>query len=402
MKYIFHHGSHPNLSHLEIATVLQREFPQKHQFITTTKSYSIIELEEEISQNFINTLGGTERISLVLAEKPEMFKENDLIKYLPENPDKKIKVGFSAYESNSYNMKKLGINLKRLARENNIRINFITPQKASNRLNAAQVIYNQLDESPNREFNFIETANNHILTQTKQIQDIESYEIRDTSRPARDTKIGMLPPKLAQIMINLIPNLSLEKPVIYDPFCGMGTILQEAWLKNFFAIGSDSNPEMIKASRKNLNWIKNKFHINEEIKPETFLHNINRELPPDLTSQPVDAVVTEPYLGHSLNHPLARKNITKRHNKLYPLYLRFFQNIHPALVENGWVVTIFPAIATKDTQQKEFITFPNSIVDEIESMGYIIKHLGHNNRGLIYARKNTHVAREITLWQKTN
>ena len=56
------------------------------------------------------------------------------------------------------------------------------------------------------------------------VQDIDAYSKRDQTRPARDAKVGMLPPKLAQILINLCGPL---KPgsVVLDPFCGTGVVL---------------------------------------------------------------------------------------------------------------------------------------------------------------------------------
>ena len=80
------------------------------------------------------------------------------------------------------------------------------------------------------------------------MQDIESYTKRDRERPKRDAKVGMLPPKLAQIIINLaagqlpeeklqnICDIPLGEPIprrllgqtVLDPFCGTGVILQEA------------------------------------------------------------------------------------------------------------------------------------------------------------------------------
>jgi tRNA G10 N-methylase Trm11 len=56
-------------------------------------------------------------------------------------------------------------------------------------------------------------------------QDIDAYTKRDTSK-SRDMVVGMMPPKLAQIMINLATEG--RKEIIYDPFCGLGTILIEA------------------------------------------------------------------------------------------------------------------------------------------------------------------------------
>ena len=79
------------------------------------------------------------------------------------------------------------------------------------------------------------SLHNHLLTESKiellkyqqkfyrviQLSNIEEYAKRDQKRPARDAKVGMLPPKLAQILINLCGGLS-PKSRILDPFCGTG------------------------------------------------------------------------------------------------------------------------------------------------------------------------------------
>lgn len=61
---------------------------------------------------------------------------------------------------------------------------------------------------------------------TSFVQDIESYTARDQARPMRDARVGMLPPKLAQIIINLaLSNNDITE--VLDPFCGTGVVLQE-------------------------------------------------------------------------------------------------------------------------------------------------------------------------------
>ena len=67
-----------------------------------------------------------------------------------------------------------------------------------------------------------------FIGKTVAIQDIENYTKRDYERPARDAKTGMLPPKLAQIMINLGGLTKIDhdqeethavQHTLYDPFC---------------------------------------------------------------------------------------------------------------------------------------------------------------------------------------
>jgi tRNA G10 N-methylase Trm11 len=63
-----------------------------------------------------------------------------------------------------------------------------------------------------------------------------------------------MPPRLAKIMLNL----SHCKPgkIFLDPFCGVGTILQEALLIQATVVGIDANSWCIAAAQTNLEWAK--------------------------------------------------------------------------------------------------------------------------------------------------
>jgi 2-polyprenyl-3-methyl-5-hydroxy-6-metoxy-1,4-benzoquinol methylase len=100
------------------------------------------------------------------------------------------------------------------------------------------------------------------------VQDIEAYGARDQARPARDARVGMLPPKLAQTIINLAagrPETRMDKHwdsadglgrfMVLDPFCGTGVILQEALLMGYSVYGSDIEPRMAEYTKKNLQWL---------------------------------------------------------------------------------------------------------------------------------------------------
>jgi len=58
---------------------------------------------------------------------------------------------------------------------------------------------------------------------TVAVQDFEDWGKRDYGRPEAEGHIGMLPPKVARMMVNLA-----QVNYILDPFCGTGTILMEA------------------------------------------------------------------------------------------------------------------------------------------------------------------------------
>ena len=63
----------------------------------------------------------------------------------------------------------------------------------------------------------------YILAKTVAVQNIRNYTIRDRKKGFRDAHMGMMPPKLAQIMLNLGTVNAQKGTVVVDPFCGSGT-----------------------------------------------------------------------------------------------------------------------------------------------------------------------------------
>ncbi|HMH30995.1 MAG TPA: hypothetical protein VK534_00780, partial [Methylomirabilota bacterium] len=127
-------------------------------------------------------------------------------------PEGKMRLGLSLYgfKENLKRIEATGLNLKKAIRKTGRSVRLV-PNKALD-LNAAQIIHNQLTGPTGWELVFIRDGNKTIVGQTVKVQDIESYTRRDRERPKRDSKVGMLPPKLAQILINLsVGQLSEEK-----------------------------------------------------------------------------------------------------------------------------------------------------------------------------------------------
>lgn len=182
------------------------------------------------------------------------------------------------------------------------------------------------------DFNFIFTDETTYFGNTIFVQDIYGYSNRDYGK-LRDMNIGMLPPKLAQMMINLT---WWEK--IYDPFVGLGTVLIESiymWNKEVF--GSDLNPRMVETSNENLNKLKDKFQFKNHIfkqnakyinELEIWLNNIS--------------IATEWYLWEVMTkNNINYDRILKQREKLADLYLWFFSGLKQ--LKFSWKIVIsFP------------------------------------------------------------
>ena len=199
---------------------------------------------------------------------------------------------------------------------------------------------------------------------TLAIQDYESYSFRDYGRPRRDVKSGMIPPKLAKMMINLAGKDKGD--VFLDPFCGSGTFLQELILLGYGnVIGSDAGVVAIKDTKVNLEWLfKNYPEIKkEDYKIELFecdARSLSSKIPP----QKIDAIVTEPYLGSAKRKFFEPEQIKKEISQLEDLYLSAFQEFKKVLRDNGEVVIIFPVFR----YQNQF--FHLQILDKIYSLGF--------------------------------
>lgn len=128
-------------------------------------------------------------------------------------------------------------------------------QKNEN-INAASFKKEKLAKTGN-EYNLISGGEIKYIGKTLACQDIDAYAKRDTGK-SRDMVVGMMPPKLVQMMLNISRNPS----TVYDPFCGLGTTLIEAANMGITRVyGSDISREMVQSSKKSLE----EFVTNEKI-----------------------------------------------------------------------------------------------------------------------------------------
>lgn len=118
-------------------------------------------------------------------------------------PGGKVKFGISFYGINppEQRVNIAGLTLKKTIKQLGRSVR-VVPNK-SPALTSAQVLHNQLLSDVGIELILVRHGETTIIARTTQEQDIEDYARRDHGRPRRDAFVGMLPPKLAQIMINL-------------------------------------------------------------------------------------------------------------------------------------------------------------------------------------------------------
>ncbi len=406
-RYIFFLGSHPVLSGSEAYRLL-RLTDISPRLIIANEKFIIVETAKSMPTDFLGRLGGTERIALIIAEKVDVITSSYIANILlaQQTSTKKLVVGFSNLGVGLKYPPRLGLEVKRRLQDAGHSVRIILPKKGSTRLNAAQVIFNKLLSEPNGEYTIVHEGKNHYLGRTIQVQNISKYELRDTKRPARDAKIGMLPPKLAQIMLNIGTSVISETrwPIIWDPFCGLGTIVQEGWLKNYRMIGSDKSAAMTAATKMNCDYLASHFSVRNDLAPILFAHDITL---PVRSLGLLDAIVTEPYLGKPLHAPLSSEEAVANFKLLENLYLAIFRSGQENLKPGGSITLALPAYR-KRKRLASWHLFPPTFLDAITKIGYrriqlIPKALQllfnqTQRESLIYARADALVGREITLW----
>ena len=388
-KYIFLLGQNSELAQEEIITIIKKN---KGSIENISKLYILANISIE-PKELINTLGGTIKIA-EYQESINNLKNLNLLTYLKDKlrKEKKNNFGFSLYHGHHKEYQQIfkkSLELKKELKTQGYKIRLVTSKEKI--LSSVIVSKNKLEE---KEIIIIKNNNNnYLIALTKVVQDFTKYGERDIGRPSRDTKAGMLPPKLAQIMINL-GDLDKEK-VLLDPFCGSGTILQEALLLGYKNIkGSDYSKKAIAASEKNITWLKKKYHLKNNL----HLQKIHvKDLSKYFKKESIDLIVTEPFLGEArlLQRTKDKKVLENIKYQLQELYKEAFQEFKKILSPQGRIVFIFPIIHnlyTLDKKMREKINF-KLIKPSIKSSNLS----PYNN--LIYSRFKQKVKREITIWQ---
>jgi tRNA (guanine10-N2)-dimethyltransferase len=321
-------------------------------------------------------------------------------------PEGKMQLGLSLYGLNESpsRIQATGLSLKKSIRKTGRPVRLIPNQSAE--LNSAQVLHNRLTGPNGWELAFVKAGDQTIVAQTVKVQDIEAYTRRDRERPKRDAKVGMLPPKLAQIIINLaagqLPEDKLESicdipagqpiprpilgQIVLDPFCGTGVVLQEALLMGYDIYGSDLEPRMTDYTKQNINWLSSLYKLElTDYRLETA----------DATgaqwSQPIDFVAAETYLGRPFTALPSPEVLAQTVTDCNLIIKKFLRNIHGQLEPGTRLCLAVPAWQTAPDKFKHL-----PLIDQISDLGYNRVSFEHiRDEDLIYYRSDQVTARQL-------
>ena len=393
MKYVAIAGRQPLISLAEIQALYDKAAR------LVGKKLVFFEINEDGEENIspdVNRLGG----SLKLGK----FFDTDfskLAKFLATaHPEGKITLGISDFskQKKSGLAKQKSMELKRNLARMGRSARVITSNEPE--ISSATAHHNQLGEKAGCFEIFLIDREIYLSLGT---QNITAYTERDQARPARDAKVGMLPPKLAQILINLCGKLPEEARVL-DPFCGTGVVLQEAAIMGYVPYGTDLNERMVEYSKKNLSWLFNehnqkRFKILPGLiqKKDQILNAISVGDATNFTWEgEIDAVAFEGYLGAPMSKPPVDIKFKTEKAKCREIAMGFLKNITPQIKSGTPVVMALPAWLRENGKYAGL-----NILDEIQEMGYNFeKFQDLSQSDLLYYREGQIVAREIIVIRK--
>ena len=393
MKYVAIAGRQPLISLAEIQALYDKAAR------LVGKKLVFFEIDEDGEENIspdINRLGGSLKLG--------RFFDTDfskLAKFLATaHPEGKITLGISDFskQKKSGLAKQKSMELKRNLARVGRSVRVITSNEPE--ISSATAHHNQLGEKAGCFEIFLIDREIYLSLGT---QNITAYTERDQARPARDAKVGMLPPKLAQILINLCGKLP-EGARVLDPFCGTGVVLQEAAIMGYVPYGTDLNGRMVEYSKKNLSWLFNernqkRFKILPDLiqKKDQILKAISVGDATNFTWEgEIDAVAFEGYLGAPMSKPPVDIKFKTEKAKCREIAIGFLKNITPQIKSGTPVVMALPAWLRENGKYAGL-----NILDEIQEMGYNFeKFQDLSQSDLLYYREGQIVAREIIVIRK--
>lgn len=418
-------------------------------------------------------LGGSQKVGRVLLETSGDWRgvSTKLVRAFTDEyktSTSKITVGISAYNFpvSARDVQKTGLILKSKLKQHGVSLRLIPNSDPA--LSTATSHHNKLGLSDNKlELLIVRGRDGKvIIAASTGAQNITAYARRDQNRPKRDAFVGMLPPKLAQMMVNLASpggnnranvvgyhetparygesdrknssraedclnnassagaeeialsgtrraeavsgdsradagkaaplsnsknhTVNISRPLLLDPFCGTGVILQEAALMGYDVYGTDLADKMIDYSKVNLDWLKSSHRVDFAVK----LH-AGDAMDTEWTG-PISAVACETYLGQPFSAPPSPAKLADVRKTCNTIISRFLMNLAPQLAPGTPVCLGVPA--WRDTSGR-FTHLP--LTQDLGSLGFTPVSLKTvTGKKLLYYREDQVVARELLVLVK--
>lgn len=343
-------------------------------------------------------LGGVQKAGRIVSELRGDWRRvsMQLVKAYTEawcSHEGKLTLGISAYgfDVPARDVQKTGIILKSKLKAYGVSLRLIPNTEPA--LNTAVSHHNKLGLSDNHVELLVVRASGGrvVITESTGAQNITALAARDQARPHTDAFVGMLPPKLARIMIHLTGPKPADVATLLDPFCGTGVVLQEALLDGYDVCGSDLSDKMVDYTTKNLAWLTHDKGNVRSIRQADATKYAWPEAPA------LSAIVSEAYLGQPFSAPPSPEKLREVVGNCDHIISGFLRNIGGQLTVGTPLCLAVPA--WRDATGN-FTHLP--LISRIESLGFTRARLAHvRDEQLLYYRETQIVARELLILYKS-
>lgn len=357
-----------------------------------------LDIEQETALATAKDLGSIVKVAELISDSFTLDADSiaRLTHHLFSQTTGKITLGVSYYGSSAKS--NLTANFSRAIRasleQSGHSVRLVPSEQAA--LSTATVLHNKLAIGNPKKVELLlapaPSSHRLVVAKTIYVQDISAYTLRDRGRPRRDTRNGMLPPKLAQTMINLARGAcQLTRPTnLLDPFCGTGVILQEAGLMGLTTYGSDNNPLMIEYTQTNLDWLARRYR--QASRPQlTVADATSFNWQQWLAPNRLELIASETYLGRPYTSPPHFSELKSNLHDCNVIIGKFIANLSPQLPSGAGICLGVPAWYIRDH------------IHHLPCLAELPRHRLRSvttGANLIYHRPDQVVGRELLVLQK--
>jgi tRNA G10 N-methylase Trm11 len=355
--FIFVHGKNPELSLAEIIAIAGAKPVEANQ------EFSVFDLLE--AKDLTARLGGTLKVAEVMSIiEPESGREA-IEKIIEKNFGKllygfkggrllfgvsfygateagaSVRTGSAASGCGEGDGEALGWKIKELAKAEGLKVSAAHMKGSS--MTHTKVLQKKVLQK-GFELVICMGKKNLYIARTVWVHDPFQFRKRDMERPCQ-RPIYSIPPRLARIMINL--SCVRKGGVVMDPFCGIGTILQEAVVMGMQVFGVDTKDNCIGETRKNLSWLEKEYGVRVPEMENRIRKEDARWLSKHFSEVRIDAIVTEPYMGPPLKRRPDRVHAMRILDGLRQLYEHSLAEMLKTVRRGGRIVIVSPAFIVR-------------------------------------------------------
>lgn len=394
-KMVLFFGRDPKLSLAE-ALFFFKETGTAFSIVKKTEKLAVFEFEKQVdAKKTIGLFGGTAKIASVLFELEKIdaigkkLEENRFFFSLPN----KLFFHAQVITGNEEDNEKLREILSGCFKKQKIKAMFKHPkafgERAQETMSPSEIKrWGLLDEG--FELLVLRTGKTLLACKTIAATDVDGLKKRDLGRPAQKPK-HEISLRLARILLNLAG--AIKEKTVLDPFCGTGTIVQEALLNGANAIGIELAPETAAMAKKNLEWFSKNYKTTGNWR---VLNADSARLSRILKRGEFNCVATEPCLGPLINSVLPEQIVKKTISELEQLYFAVFSELQKLMEKKQRVVFILPGIPTTNSK----VIFAGESVFQKNGFNCVNPE-GESIFPYIYKQENSKITRKILVLEKT-